>query len=133
LNSDGNRGGHPDVSDEDIGRRTVEIRRERALERAIELIRKKLGPEWADLTTRDVERLHWALGEVWGHMARSGWDSLSFSALSIYDVRAVLDMSEQLSAAKFGTSRILERMVDVLKNPGQHEPVEEDEEADDEA
>ena len=118
MDANGNRGGRPDVSDEDIGRRTVEIRREKALERALELIRKRLGPEWTDLSTDDLERLHWTLGEVWSHMSRVGWEAISFSALTVEDIQGLLDLSAELKAATYGTSNILDRMVAVLNNPG---------------
>ena len=120
LNTDGSHPSHPDVTDEDIGRRTVEIRRERAIERSLELMRKHLGGQWTQLSTRDVERLHWTLGEVWGHMTRPDWEAVSFSALTIDDVKALLEVSAELSAAKHGTGRILDQMVELLKDAGQH-------------
>jgi hypothetical protein len=106
----------PDVTDEDIGRRTVEIRRGRAVERAIELLRTRLGSQWPRLTTREVERLHWALGEVWGHVSRADWAAISFSALTFEDVRKLLDMAAELSTASYGSSKILDGMADLLKD-----------------
>ena len=118
LNTNGSHGNHPDVTDEDIGRRTVEVRREKALERALELLRKRLGPQWSQLSSRDVERLHWTLGEVWGHMSRTDWEAVSFSALAFEDVQSLLALSAELSAATYGTSHILDRMAVLLRSRG---------------
>jgi hypothetical protein len=121
MNSDGNRGGHPDVSDEDIGRRTVEIRREKAVERAIELLRKHLGARWSELSVRDVERLHWTLGQSWGHMSRVDWDAISFSALEFEDIEELLAVSAELSNATYGHTRYLDRLSLVLNGTAQAE------------
>ena len=106
----------PDVTDEDIGRRTVEIRRGRSVERAIELLRKRLGTQWTRLTTRDVERLHWALGEIWGHVSREDWAAISFSALTFEDVQNLLNMAAELSKASYGSGQILDGMANLLKD-----------------
>lgn len=87
----------PDVTDEDIGRRAVEIRRERAVERALERLRKGVGADWKRLTVRDVERLRWAFGELWGHIPHSEWDDLKFSTRDYDDVVKMLETATELS------------------------------------
>ena len=110
----GQHGNHPDVTDEDIGRRTVEIRRERATERAIELIRTHISDEWPSLTTHDVEQLEFVLGELWSHMSRVHWESVTFSDMDLMDVQELLDLAAQMSNATYGTSRYLDKMALVL-------------------
>jgi hypothetical protein len=102
-----------DVTDEDIGRRAVEIRRERAVERALERLRKGLGEDWRRLTVRDVERLRWALGELWEYVPHSQWDDLRFSSRNHQDVKALLEMATELSQTHT-ESPILDRMAIAL-------------------
>ncbi len=88
---------HPDVTDEDIGRRSVEIRRGKAVERALERLRKGLGPDWKKLKVSDIEKLRWALGELWGHIPHTQWEDLRFSSRKMDDVDRLLEMSTELA------------------------------------
>jgi hypothetical protein len=104
----------PDVTDEDIGRRTVEIRRARAVDRAIERLRKGCGTSWRQLTTRDVERLRWGLGELWGYIPHSDWEDLRFSSLRIEDATELLDICTEL-AESHTTTVVLDGMAEMLQ------------------
>jgi hypothetical protein len=103
-----------DVTDEDIGRRAVEIRRERAVERALERLRKGVAADWRRLTVRDVERLRWALGELWGYVPHSEWDDLHFSSRNYHDVHGLLEMAAEL-AQTHTEGPILDRMAAALQ------------------
>jgi hypothetical protein len=103
-----------DVTDEDIGRRAVEIRRERAVERALERLRKGVAEDWRRLTVRDVERLRWALGELWEYVPHSQWDDLHFSTRDYQDVQGLLAMATEL-AATHTEGPILDRMALALE------------------
>jgi hypothetical protein len=103
-----------DVTDEDVGRRAVEIRRERAVERALERLRKGVADDWRRLTVRDVERLRWALGELWGHVPHTQWDDLRFSSRNYDDVQLLLEMTGDL-AQTHSEGPILDQMALALK------------------
>ena len=103
-----------DVTDEDIGRRAVEIRRERAVERALERLRKGVAEDWRRLTVRDVERLRWALGELWEYVPHSQWDDLRFSSRNYHDVQALLEMAAELTQTHT-EGPILDRMASALQ------------------
>jgi hypothetical protein len=105
---------NPDVTDEDIGRRTVEIRRARAVDRAIERLRKGAGSSWKQLNVRDVERLRWGLGELWGYMPHSQWDELRFSSLKIDETKEFLGLCVELAEAHT-TTVVLDRMAEMLQ------------------
>ena len=69
---------HPDVTDEDLGIRAFQIKRGKAVERAIELIRHGLGKSWSELTAEEIEELEWVLGELWAYVARAHWEDMRF-------------------------------------------------------
>jgi len=92
----GMNGQRPDVSDEEIGMRTFQIRKAQAVERASERLRKGLGAEWGKFTGPEIEAIGYVLGELWAYIAHSEWDELRFSTLSITDVRRILNFAREL-------------------------------------
>lgn len=86
----------PDVSDEDIGMRAFQIRKAKAVERAVDRLRHSLKAEWSGFTSHDVDELEWILGELWAYIARDEWDNLRFGALSVHDVRVILGYGREL-------------------------------------
>lgn len=85
-----------DVSDEDIGIRAFQVKRAKAVERAIERIRHGLGASWRDLNDLEIEELEWILGELWAYVARADWDDLAFGLLGMGDVIRILTLGSQL-------------------------------------
>src|SRR5450756_612312 len=63
---------------EEIGMRTFQIKRARAVERATDRMRQGLKDDWAKFSEPEVEALQWALGEVWAYVAHAEWDDLHF-------------------------------------------------------
>jgi hypothetical protein len=86
----------PDVTDEDIGMRTFQLKKAHAVERATERMRTGLKGEWANLTTQEVEELEWVLGELWAYVARAEWVDLHFGKLTMHDVRTILKLGREL-------------------------------------
>lgn len=86
----------PEVSDEEIGMRTFQIRKAQAVERATERLRQGLKSEWAKFTAPEIEAIGYALGELWAYIAHSEWEELHFSTLSITDVRRILNSAREL-------------------------------------
>ncbi len=87
---------HPDVSDEDLGIRAFQIKRAKAVERAVQLIRHGLGPSWSDLNGEEIEELEWVLGELWAYVARHDWDGLHFGKLTMSDIIKILTLGSQM-------------------------------------
>lgn len=86
----------PDISDEDIGMRAFQLRKAKAVERAIERLRHTLRHEWASLTGAEIEELEWVLGELWAYVARNEWENLRFGLLTMADVHAILKLGREL-------------------------------------
>jgi hypothetical protein len=87
---------HPDVSDEDLGIRAFQIKRAKAVERAVQLIRHGLGKSWTELTGEEIEELEWVLGELWAYIARAHWDELHFGQVTLSDVIKILTLGSQM-------------------------------------
>jgi hypothetical protein len=105
---------NPDVTDEDIGRRTVEIRRARAVDRALERLRKGVGASWKQFSTREIERVRWGLGELWGYIPHSDWEDIRFSSLKLAGTKELLELCTELADAHT-TTVVLDRMAGMLR------------------
>jgi len=87
---------HADVSDEDLGIRAFQIKRAKAVERAIERIRHGLAGSWKDLSGEEIEELEWVLGELWSYVARAEWDDLHFGRMTMGDIIKTLTLGSQM-------------------------------------
>jgi hypothetical protein len=87
----------PEAHDEEVGRRLFQIHREKAVEVALEKIRRTMPAEWKSFTSADIDVLKQILGEVWVCIKRSEWDSISFSKLTMKDLQAIIDIAHQVS------------------------------------
>ena len=105
----------PDVSDEDIGMRTFQIRKARAVERAADRLRHGLGPEWSSFTEREIEELEWLLGEIWAYVSRSDWDDLHFGKITSGDVIKLLGFATELRKHSRDTVAILNDSAAVVR------------------
>ena len=80
----------PDISEEELGRRRFQIRKEKAVEDALIKIRHNIGPAMISLTQEDMQSLKSLLEEVWVNGDRGRWDKYSFSALTISQIDALI-------------------------------------------
>jgi len=87
----------PEARDEEVGRRLFQIHKEKAVESALEKIRRKMPSEWKSFTSADIDVLKQILGEVWVCIKRSEWDSISFSKLTMKDLRAIIEIAHEVS------------------------------------
>lgn len=108
----------PDVSDEDIGMRTFQIRKAKAVERAVERLRHGLGREWASLTEREIEDLEWLLGEMWAYMSRNDWENMHFGNLRNSDVIKLLGYSSELRRHSRPDADIMHDAATVVRERG---------------
>jgi hypothetical protein len=97
----------PDVTDEEIGMRTFQIRKARAVERAMERMRQGLKTEWSLLSLAEIEALGWVLGELWAYVARAEWEDLHFSKLKTTDIRDILAYAREIANHERNTVDVL--------------------------
>lgn len=108
----------PDVTDEEIGMRTFQIRKARAVERAMERMRQGLKSEWSLLTLAESEALGWVLGEVWAYVARAEWEDLHFSLLKTEDLREILGYAREIANHERNSVDILQDVYQVVVAKG---------------
>lgn len=86
----------PSVTNEDIGMRAFQIRKAKAVERAMDRIRHSHKREWHSITSAQVEEIEWVLGELWAYVARDEWNDLRFGHLDIPDLHEILKLGREL-------------------------------------
>lgn len=106
----------PDVTDEDIGMRAFQLRKAKAVERAVERIRQGLKTEWGMFTQRDLNDLSWILGELWAYEKRADWEDLHFSKLTSEDVQSLIADGRALHSESHNTVEVLERIGDLVRS-----------------
>lgn len=97
----------PEVNDEDLGIRAFKLKRAKAVERAVQLIRHGLGASWSEFQENEIEELEWILGELWAYLAHTVWDELHFGLLSVTDIIKLLTFGSQLRRHSRGAIEIL--------------------------
>jgi hypothetical protein len=108
----------PDVTDEEIGMRTFQIRKARAVERAMERMRQGLRAEWSLLSMAEVEAVGWVLGELWAYVARADWEDLHFSKLKMEDMRLLLDSAKEIANHTRNTVDVLNDVYKMVLSKG---------------
>ena len=107
-------GHQPEVSDEEIGMRTFQLRKAQAVERATERIRQGLGTEWSKFTAPEIEAIGYVLGELWAYIAHREWDDLHFSTLGITEVRRMLNFARELVNHKRNSVEVLQDVHEMI-------------------
>ncbi|MFA4860153.1 hypothetical protein [Methanoregula sp.] len=79
-------------SDESLGRRRFQLRREQAIESAIEKIRRAPAVEWHSFSDADYSHIRKILGDLWVHLGREKWDQYVFSSVTRQDIRDIIDL-----------------------------------------
>lgn len=105
----------PDITDEDIGMRTFQIRKAKAVERATERLRQGNRNSWSLFTQRDLADLSWMLGELWAYESREDWDNLHFSKLTPDDVLEIVAIARELQADSHNTVDALKRVGAIVR------------------
>lgn len=105
----------PDITDEDIGMRALELRRERAVEYAVDRLRRGAAERWRTLDPADYERLTWLLGELWSFVTHSEWNDLHFSGASGADIDRLLEFAAELRAGTRPADAVLSEAEGVVR------------------
>ena len=108
----------PEVTDEDIGMRAFQIKKAKAVERAVQRLRQGLKSEWGQLTSHQIEELEWVLGELWAYAARNEWEDLRFGHLEMHDVRTILGYGRELRKHSRNAVDVLNDVAAVVKSKG---------------
>lgn len=105
----------PDVTDEDIGMRTFQLRREAAVERSLDRMRQGLKQSWEMFTKRDLDDLSWIIGELWAFEKRAEWEDLHFGKLTAEDVFEIIQLARRLRKDSQNTVETLVQAGDMVR------------------
>jgi hypothetical protein len=108
-------GNRPDVRDEDIGMRAFQIRKAKAVERAIDRLRQGIRASWEMFTQRDLSDLGWIIGELWAYEKRADWEELHFSKLTPDDALEIIAIARRLREDPHNTVETLEQVGDIIR------------------
>lgn len=108
-------GNKPDLNDEDVGMRAFQIRKAKAVERAMERLRQGLRDTWPMFSQHDLADLGWMIGELWAYEKRADWEELHFSKLNADDVLEIIAISRKLREDPHNTVETLERVGDIVR------------------
>lgn len=115
-----------ELNDEDLGIRAFKVKRAKAVERAIQMVRQGLGSGWSELTTEEIEELEWVLGELWAYLAHSVWDELHFGLLAMRDIIKILTFGSQLRRHARGSIEILRDVEAIVLSKAPYAAAEEE-------
>lgn len=104
----------PDLTDEDVGIRTFKLRKEKAVERAMEKIRRSLGRSFLQFTKDDIESLEWALGECWTMVGFYDWENVTFSSLKLEEIREIISITQDIFKHKIKGKAGIEKVRAIL-------------------
>jgi hypothetical protein len=84
----------PHTSDDTLGRRRFQIQREKAVEEAVEKIRRSTDAAWESFIDADYTALRELLGELWMYLERQKWEQYAFSTLTRQDICDILALGK---------------------------------------
>lgn len=88
--------GRKDIDDEERGIESYHIKRQQAVERALEKARHALPVPWKELTQHDLEVLDWTFGQVWSFTKRPEWDDIAFSGMTLAALVKIIQIGDQV-------------------------------------
>lgn len=107
-----------DVTDEDIGMRAFQLRKAKAVERAVERLRYSLKDEWPSFTDHEIEELEWLLGELWAYVARDSWEHMRFGRISSSEIRQMISMGREMRSHTRSGVDVLQEVGDMIQSKG---------------
>ena len=85
----------PQTSNDQLGRRRFQLKKEQAIEEAIEKIRRAPFVDWPDFCGEECRELRRVLGELWIYVGKEKWEGYTFSTLTQNDLRRLLLLGER--------------------------------------
>jgi hypothetical protein len=112
----------PRTSDDTLGRRRFQIQREKAVEDAVEKIRRSPDAGWDSFTNADYTVLRGLLGELWMYLERQRWEEYTFSTLTRQDILDIIALGTGEKCPSVSCAK-LEEMDKILSQSRRSNPV----------
>lgn len=104
----------PDVTSDERGRRIFQIHKERAVETALEKIRRTEGSGWAAFSQEDIKTLAHILGETWVTVERRIWEQSSFTRLTRADIGEIIHIGNDVKNQKIREEEAINKICRIL-------------------
>jgi hypothetical protein len=104
----------PDVSRTEVGRRIFQLKKEKSVEKAIEMIRQHLKEDWKSYSQDEIKIVQSLLGNAWVYIERSTWDSYAFSKITDRDMRTMIHIGHELELKKIDEKKALNDVTAIL-------------------
>jgi len=105
-------------TEEELGRRMFRLNMQKAVEEAVDKIRRNLEEEWTSFSSGDVLILKGILGDVWVSIERTSWDNMVFSRLTKEDVEEIIRTGKEADTRKDGKQGAIIQVQEILSHPG---------------
>jgi len=105
----------PDVTNDERGRRIFQLHKERAVETAIEKIRRNPGSRWTAFSPQEIKTLNYILGETWVSVGRQIWEQSSFSRLTRKDLEEIISIGNDVKSKKLREESGIDMICGILK------------------
>jgi hypothetical protein len=104
----------PHSNDSDLGRRIFVVQKEKAVEDALDKIRRRVGADWCSVTPTDCDVLKETLGEIWTAIDRSRWRTYRFSKLTLVDIHSLVAAGKEFRTKRYMTDAMLQSLDRIL-------------------
>jgi hypothetical protein len=84
------------TTDDNLGRRLFQVQKEKAVEEALEKMRRRLSTQWNSISSTDSEILKEVLGEVWTSIDRHRWGTYRFSKVTEEDLKSLILLGKKM-------------------------------------
>jgi hypothetical protein len=101
-------------TDDNLGRRLFQVRKEKAVEEALEKIRRGSTAQWNLISSSDSEILKEVLGEIWTSIDRNRWGSYRFSKVSAEDLKSLIILGKEMKSQYSLTDEKIRQMDKIL-------------------
>jgi predicted DNA-binding protein (UPF0278 family) len=85
-------------TDDNLGRRLFQVRKEKAVEEALEKIRRGSTVQWNSISPTDSDILKDVLGEIWTSIERHRWSAYRFSKVSAQDLKSLIILGKEMKS-----------------------------------
>lgn len=102
------------TTDDNLGRRLFQVQKEKAVEDALEKVRRSVGSEWNSVSTADSEIFKEVLGEVWTSIDRHRWSTYSFAKVSKEDIHSLVTLGKKMKDHYSLTEEMIRQMDIIL-------------------
>ena len=90
------------------------VQKEKAVEAALDKIRRRVGADWCLISPADCNVLKEILGEIWTSIERPRWSTYRFSKLTLVDIHSLVEAGKEIREKHYMTDAMLQSLDQIL-------------------